>query len=267
MLKKGGIGCAGLIALIVVILVASQLGGGKSAQSASSSSPVAQAAVPTAAHSAPTVTAPTATVAKPTVTPVPPKPTPTTDPNGSIVFGKPLVQTTSAGSFVEVLATNSSGLVKSFTVKATYLNGDKIVATADGAVNDILPGQKRAVNLLSTDKIPAKYSSVRVDVDTLTNASKSTDASDVVGKIKFGPPTVKSVGGLGTVNVEVTNGDSTKHSFTVEAVFLQGGTLVGDAEGAVNDLAPGQTKTASLLATGSVPKHDQTLVEIDTLVK
>lgn len=152
----------------------------------------------------------------------------------------------------------------SFTVKATYKTGDTILATAVGAVNALLPNQKRAVVLVSTQGIPAKYDSVRVDVDTLISKAKSTQASDATTKIKFGTPSVNQ--GIG-LDVEVTNGDAVPHSFTVSAALLKGGNLVGVASGAVNDLGSGQTKTATVVAAGPMPTYDQTIIAVDSLVQ
>jgi hypothetical protein len=156
---------------------------------------------------------------------------------------------TSVG-FVGVLATNSTGLVKSFTVKATYKVGGQIVATASGAVNDFLPKSMRAVLLVSTDKIPATYDSVRVDVDTLVIEAPTTPGAEIAKQQTFGQPSVKSLAGSPAVDIEVTNTDGKPHSFTVQVAFINGNNLVGVASGAVNDIAPGQTKTASLIGFG-----------------
>ncbi|MCC6177195.1 MAG: hypothetical protein IT305_17960 [Chloroflexi bacterium] len=75
-------------------------------------------------------------------------------------------------------------------------------------------------------------------------------------------------GFLPMLDAEVTNQDSSMHSFTVQATFLKGGQLVAVMSGAVNDLAAGQTKTASLMGQGSsIAEYDEILVAVDTLVK
>lgn len=157
--------------------------------------------------------------------------------------------------------------MKSFTVKATFKNGDTIAATAAGAVNDLAPGQTRAVTLVSTQSIPERYDSVRVDVDTMVREANSTPGAAAAAMIAFGAPAVRSDGSLTTVDVEVTNRDSTAHSFTVQAAFLKGDQLLSVASGAVNDLAAGQTKTATLISVGSVTGYDKVLLAVDTLVR
>jgi hypothetical protein len=188
------------------------------------------------------------------------------DANRGITFGTPKVVSKGGLNTVLVPVTNTTDQVKSFTVKATFKNGSSVAATASGAVNDLLPQQKRVVALVSTDAIPATYDSVRVDVDTMVREAKTTTGADAARNISFGEPVVKG-GAMPTVDVEVTNGDSATHSFMVQGAFYDGDDVVGLATGAVNDLAPGQTKTASLLVQGSTKSSDQPAMAIDTLVK
>ncbi len=115
--------------------------------------------------------------------------------------------------------------------------------------------------------MPKKYGSVRVNVDTMVEEADETEGSRVAGKIKFGKPKVSSEFGSTSIDVEVTNNDSAKHSFTVIATFLKGNKLVGVASGAVNDVAPKQTKTANLIAEGKKPSYDQVLLAVDTVVE
>ena len=219
----------------------------------------------------PPAVAPTSAPAQPTAAPkvqvqptTPPQPA---DPNKGITFGKPVLFTVAGFTTVGVLATNTTDQVKSFTVKATFKTGDKIAATANGAVNDIRPGQTRAVSMVSTSPIPTTYDSVRVDVDTMIREAKTTPGADAAAKIKFGEPAVKTNAGFTTIDLEATNGDTAVHSFTVQIAFLKGDELVGLANGAVNDLEAGQTKTATLAAVGAIPAYDKMIVNVDTLVK
>src|SRR6266545_2788014 len=64
----------------------------------------------------------------------------------------------------------------------------------------------------------------RVGVDTMVREASTTGAADAAMLIMFGEPTVKS-GFLPMLDAEVTNQDSSMHSFTVEATFLKGGQL------------------------------------------
>lgn len=168
------------------------------------------------------------------------------DTNKGIVFGEPTILGEGGLAIGVVLVTNTTDLVKTFTVKATYKTDDKIVGTSSGAVNNLLPGQTRAAMLVAMEEIPSDYETVRVDVDTLLAERESTSQAETASQIIFGEPVV---GGFG-VNVEATNKNERPHSFTVQATFMRDGELVGFATGAVNDLAPGQTKTATLIIYG-----------------
>lgn len=204
----------------------------------------------------------------PTATPlpaVPPAATPISEPidtatamptplpmesNYGIIFGEPVSLETGASATVGLLVTNTSDQVKTFTLEATYKLGDNIVATAVGSVNDLAAGQTRAVVLTSQDAIPSQFDAVRVDVDTMLVESQSTPGAEVASKIAFGIPLVRDEGNFTTVDVEVTNNDSVAHAFTVQSIFTQGGRLTAIGTGSVNEIAPGQTKTATLIVQG-----------------
>lgn len=181
-----------------------------------------------------------------------------------VVFGEPVLFNEGGFSTIAVLVTNNSALVKSFTAKATYKNGEQIVAVAVGAVNDLLPGQTRAVMLATQDKIPVQYNAARVEVDTMIIEQQSTPGSDAATKLEFGQPSISN-NGLAMINVEVTNRDATPHSFTVQAIIIHDNKLVGYAVGAMNDLGSGQTKTASLIAQGET--NGSITIAAETVVK
>ncbi len=255
--KKGGIGkillitVAGIIGLIVIAGIASSAGGNTTNATATANTSAANIAPAGATGNGPTAVASTP---KPNATAVPPTTAPTmmaaTGQNG-ITFGPPVQLGSSSLEIIAVLATNNTNLVKTFTVKATYKTGNQITATATGAVNDLLPKSTRVVSLISTDKIPATYDSVRVDVDTLIVEAPSTSGAEVAKKQTFGQPTVKTLAGSPAVDIEVTNTDTKPHSYLVQVAFLNGGKIVGVSSGAVNDIASGQTKTVSLIGTGT----------------
>lgn len=192
--------------------------------------------------------------------------TSTEDGNKGIVFGEPVTFSSGGFSTVGLLVTNTTDQVKSFTVKATYKLGDDILATAVGAVNDLLPGQMRAASLISQDAIPSQFDSVRVDVDTMIVEDSTTPGASAASKIAFGKPALSGDANFVTVNVEVTNNDSNAHSFTVQSIFLQGEKLIGIGTGAVNDLAAGQTKTASLIVQGMAQNADIELA-VETVIQ
>ena len=68
-------------------------------------------------------------------------------------------------------------------------------------------------------------------------------------------------------NGEITNNDTGKHSATVKATFYAtDGSIKGTASGAVNDVAPGETKTFTLLTTDDVTGYKDMKVQVDTLL-
>ncbi len=266
------IGCAAVFALLVVCGGLSSLMNRGGTAASPTAVPAAVAVVPTLAPTAAPTDAPAAIV--PTEAPAPTEAAAPTDvpaateapaapaaaaPAGDIVFGEPVIFDP---SIIGVTAMNPGDTIKSFFVKATYKNGDTIVGTASGAVNDLLPGQTRAATLLAQEPIPAEYESVRVDVDTMTQDAATTAGATAAQKITFGPP---QVGQGGIVNVEVTAGDEAVKGMFVQAMFTRDGKLVGVASGAVNDLAAGQTKTATLLAQGETEGAD-VQVTVETIV-
>lgn len=167
---------------------------------------------------------------------------------------------------IAVPVTNTTSNVLSFTVEATFQTGTAITGTAEGAVNDLLPGQERVAMLVTGSTVPASYDTLTPQVDTLVENSPTTTSATAAGNITLGSPSVLG-GAFPTVALSATNGDSAPHTFSVQTAFLQGGTVVGVAEGAVNDLAAGQTKTATLLLTGTSAGADTVLSAVDTLVQ
>lgn len=189
------------------------------------------------------------------------------DPNRGIKFAPPVVFRTPVLTTVGVLATNTTNQVKTFTVKATFKNGDTIAATAAGAVTDLRPGEMRVASLVSPAAIPESFDSVRVDVDTMVRDTASTTTADAAAKFTFGPPAFQAAGGLTTINIEATNQDAAAHTLTVQVAFLKGGNLVAVTAGAITDIAPGQTKTTAFLVNGPLPEYDTFQVAVDTVVK
>jgi hypothetical protein len=255
--RFGALGCAGLIALILILAAI-----GRGAGVATPTPAPAPGAPP------PPVSVKGADAPKPpTGAPAAPPTKPAAGPNRGIVFGKPVVLGTGSANTVAVPATNTSQQVKTFTAQATYKNGDQILATAIGTVNDLLPGQMRVVTLLSQQPIPAQAESVRIDVDTMVRESATSPGAEAAAKITFGLPVIETTGGLTTIAVEATNDDTAEHTFIVQAAFMKGDEVIGLAAGAVNELAAGQTKTASLLAQGATTGHDDVLIAVDTVVE
>jgi hypothetical protein len=97
----------------------------------------------------------------------------------------------------------------------------------------------------------------RVEVSTWSADAPSTPGATAARHLSFGKPAVRTSGSTTLVDVEVTNTDAAAHSAFVNADFYDGDNLVGVANGAVNDLGAGQTKTATLFVTGKAigPPH------------
>ncbi len=163
---------------------------------------------------------------------------------------------------VALLVQNIDVTVKFYTLKATFKDGDTITATATGIVSDHLPGTIRTPALF-IDGTPGTSDTVTVQIDTMFSEDPSTESGDIAKQVTFGPPTINA-GDFPTIDVEVTNGSDSSVSLTVAAGVMRDGVLVGVGTGVVNDMAPGQAKTASLYVTGSLAETDQLILTIDT---
>jgi hypothetical protein len=205
-----------------------------------------------------------------TVTPVPAPATPArpavTASTNTITLGKPLTVNSAGMGTIYVPVTNAGGTVKSFTIKATYKNNGQEAATAPGPVADLLPGQTRAIALVSADTLPEQGDTIKIEVDRMIADQASTPGAEIAKKISFGPPKLSSPEGFPQVDVAVTNGDNKPHSLVVQAMFMQGGILIGVATGDVDDLQPGQTQTAALSVQGATQGGEIKLA-VDTLVQ
>jgi hypothetical protein len=182
-----------------------------------------------------------------------------------IVFGRPIAVTAPEGGALLVLATNTTDRVQSFTVEATLTYRNTAVATLAGAIDDLGPGEMRAVDLLAMDGLPETYDSIRLRVGQVVQNAPTTPESEVAATLKFGALTLASIAGFGQIYVPVTNEDGQRHSFTVKATFLRNGQLVGDAVGEADGLLPGQTKRVHLLPLGDSIHYDRALVAVNSI--
>jgi hypothetical protein len=73
--------------------------------------------------------------------------------------------------------------------------------------------------------------------------------------------------GYGTeVQGEATNNDTVEHSASLKATFYnESGKILGTADGMVAQLAPGETKTFTLISTNAIPQHDRLKVQVDAV--
>lgn len=107
------------------------------------------------------------------------------------------------------------------------------------------------------------------DKTSTSNSSSSSSSTETAKeKMTIKNSTVTDKGyGMNQVDGEITNNDSGKHSATLKATFYAAdGKIMGTATGAVNDVAPGETKTFSLMTTDSISGYANMKVQVDTLL-
>jgi hypothetical protein len=89
-------------------------------------------------------------------------------------------------------------------------------------------------------------------------------ASDSSDEITISNASVIAAAHGKELHAEATNNDAVQHSATVKATFYgAGGGIVGTADGLVNQLRPGGTKTFSM---HGIPDHARFKVEVDALL-
>ena len=73
--------------------------------------------------------------------------------------------------------------------------------------------------------------------------------------------------GYGTeVQGEATNNDSVEHSVAIKATFYnESDRIIGTADGMVTQLAPGETKTFTLISTNVIRQHARMKVQVDAV--
>jgi hypothetical protein len=68
------------------------------------------------------------------------------------------------------------------------------------------------------------------------------------------------------VQGEATNNDTIEHTAFLKATFYDdSGKIVGTADGVVNQLTPGDTKTFTLVSPNTVPQYHRLKVQVDTI--
>jgi hypothetical protein len=73
--------------------------------------------------------------------------------------------------------------------------------------------------------------------------------------------------GYGTeVQGEATNNDTVEHTALLKATFYdENSKIVGTADGVVNQLAPGETKTFNLMSTNAIRQYARLKVQVDAI--
>lgn len=122
-------------------------------------------------------------------------------------------------------------------------------------------GNKSNTNTITT---PNSNSSVTTTTSEPTSASSAPTAQETLTISK----SVARDKGYGIVQVdgEVKNNDSKKRTATLKATFYdKDGNIMGTAVGAVNEIAPAETKTFSLMSTDKVTGYKEMKVQVDTM--
>jgi hypothetical protein len=221
---------------------------------------------PTAPQDTPNVTPPVPTGAQPTGAIGSPSASfaVVTEDHG-ILLGQPYVISDEFLDQVALLVQNSTNLVKTYSLKATFKSGETTTATATGFVSEQGPGTTRIPAML-IDGTPGASDTLTVAVDEMLFEDPSSTSNDIAKLVTFGSPTIVLDDILPKVHVDVTNGSSTGASISVTAGVIRGGKLVGVATGYANDLAAGDTQTAELIVYGDIQATDQLLVTVDSVV-
>jgi hypothetical protein len=83
--------------------------------------------------------------------------------------------------------------------------------------------------------------------------------------LEFGKPTVKVAMGMTQVMVEAKNNTGTSiEACIVTATFKKADTILGTANGAVNGVPAGATRTAQLMSTDDIKGYDTVKLEAST---
>ena len=103
----------------------------------------------------------------------------------------------------------------------------------------------------------------KVQVDTMISSSANKE-----NPIEFTNIITKSNLGTTAVEGEAKNNGDVKHSFTIVVGFYdKDKKLLGTAAGAVNDLAPGDSKTFTAMAAEDYSNADSYKVQVDTIIE
>jgi hypothetical protein len=104
-------------------------------------------------------------------------------------------------------------------------------------------------------------------VEDSTATDNPVSLSEKEATLTFGKPTVKDMGagmGMTKVMVEATNPNHGKVSCVVTATFKKGDTILGTAQGAINEVPAGSTRTAELMTMDKLRGYDTLKLEAST---
>ncbi len=184
-------------------------------------------------------------------------------PAETIEFSNIVVQSRYGTTMVVGEATNNDDKAHSFTIKVSFYDeSGKLLGTAAGAMNDLNGGETKIFTAMGSEDYTnaAQY---KVQVDTMVSSTANKKSP-----VEFKNITIKSSLGTTIVEGEAKNNDDVKHSFTIVIGFYdKDKKLLGTAAGAVNDLAPGETKIFTAMAAEDYSNADSYKIQVDTLVE
>ena len=185
-----------------------------------------------------------------------------------IVIGNPVVIGDPNFSQVALMTQNVSDLVKSYSLKGTFKNGNTITATATGFVSDHLPGTIRTPTLY-IDGTPGSQRHTHGQPSTRCWArTRAPRPVTSPGRYVRAADDQRPVDIVPTVDVEVTNGSQPTCRWSVTPGVLRDGVLVGvgRAQSADMSVAPGQTKTGDDLYHRRHRRGHQLILTVDTVL-
>jgi hypothetical protein len=161
------------------------------------------------------------------------------------------------------LVENTDKLAFDLTIEMTYWSAGLPLAFATSDVSALLPGQTRAVRLRPSEPLPpGRPFEYRLSL-SWRGSPDGAPGVEAAPRLQFGR--WEELPNLG-LDVEVTNGDAHTRSVALQALLFRGQRLVQIAAGSVMDLAPGQTKTATLLTSEPTPPFDRILFIVERLL-
>ncbi|MDU5080288.1 FxLYD domain-containing protein [uncultured Tissierella sp.] len=183
--------------------------------------------------------------------------------SNSIEFENIVLKTDMGMTTVIGEAINNDSKAHSFTFKISFYDeGDKLLGSAVGAINNLNGGEMRIFNAIATEDY-SQASSYKAQVDAMVS---TTDNQPNI--IEFSNTIVKSDMGFTTIEGEAKNLDNKDHSFTIVIGFYdKDKNLLGSAVGTMNDLTAGDTKVFSAMATEDYSQADSYIVQVDTIVE
>jgi hypothetical protein len=119
-------------------------------------------------------------------------------------------------------------------------------------------------------RIGDALTTVKEAVDSVSSSdsapSQPRPAAPSAAKVSIDSYDIVSNARGSEIHGEATNNDTFEHGAVIKATFYDDAhKIVGTADGIVSQLAPGETKTFSLLSLDGIPAHSDVKVQVDTI--